>query len=343
MISKVPQNLTFEEFQALANRQPSIDGNWLYRLSHETLNGDYSYPEFGIDSYYQKYMFLSLEDAESYMHEELVHDNEHHDTYRFLIEQVPIGKRERKTGATWVYDKDGELVETATTWCESGHFPESSFFGRSKERIRFHEGDIVEVVDGDTVHLAIVGAEPLTVEWYWGLYCRSKDYGYNADCGDDNYYVVDGPGDHDHPHATMVMKPTRPVPQDIKEYFEECLAMSKRQDVKYDTRLLGMDRTNMFDAAQTDIKLRFDTSLCRHQLMLRTFDEITGTNSERVLPVDFSEKELHEISEWLNLKKYGKSRLWYLIREWNDAYGCVDDPLYPILSPDTSLEKLLKQ
>lgn len=50
MKSKIPQNLTFEEFEALANRQPSMDGNWLYRLSHETLNDDYSYPELRIMS-----------------------------------------------------------------------------------------------------------------------------------------------------------------------------------------------------------------------------------------------------------------------------------------------------
>lgn len=290
-------------------------------------------------------MFLSLNEAEKYMREKLLPDNEQYDTYRFLIEQVPIGKHENKTGATWVYDKNGELVETSTTWCDPGIYPESVFFGRSKEGIRFYEGDIVEVVDGDSVHLAIVGAEPPTVEWFWGLYCRSKDYGYNTDCGDDCYYVVDGPGEHDHPHSTMVMKPSRPIPQDIKEYFEECLAMSKRQDVKYDTRFNWMQRESMFDAAESKIILRFDLLSERHQLMLRTFNDITGTNSERILPADFSEKELHDISEWLNFKKYGKSRLWYLIREWNDTHDYLDepDPLYPLLSPDTPLEELLKQ
>lgn len=100
MKSEVPQNLTFEEFRALANRQPSMDGNWLYRLTHETLNDDYSYPEFGIDSYYRKYMFLSLEDAEKFMREKLAPENKFYDTYRFLIEQVPIGKRDIQIGAT---------------------------------------------------------------------------------------------------------------------------------------------------------------------------------------------------------------------------------------------------
>ena len=54
MKSIIPQNLTFEEFKALADRYPSMEGNWLYRLTHETLDDDDSYPEFGIYAY--KYM-----------------------------------------------------------------------------------------------------------------------------------------------------------------------------------------------------------------------------------------------------------------------------------------------
>lgn len=339
MKREVPQNLTFEEFKELADRKPSMEGDWLYHLTHETLVDDYSYPEFGIADHH-KYLFRTLEDAEKYMREKLAPENKHYDTYRFLIKQVPVGEWERFIGATWVYDKDGRLVETATSCHQYGHYPESYFFGRSENRIRFHEGDIVEVVFGDTVHLAIVGAEPPTVEWFWGLYNRSKDYGYNTDCGDDNYYVVDGPGCHDHPHSTMVMKPSRPIPQDIKEYFEECLAMSKRQDVKYDTRMLGMDSMNMFDTKEAYIKLNYVSSLNRHQLVIRVINNITDTKSDRVLPTDFSEKELNDICEWLNFKKYNRTRLWYLIREWNNEARFMDEPE---LSPDTPLEELLKQ
>lgn len=60
---------------------------------------------------------------------------------------------------------------------------------------------------------------------------------------------------------------------------------------------------------------------------------------ERILPQDFSEEDMLKISEWLNFTKYGKSRLWYLIREWNEYYS---SETAPYLSPDTPLKELLK-
>lgn len=340
-----PDNLTFEQFKALANREPSLEDNWLYRLTHETLRDEYQYPEFRIHQ--TRYMLLSLNDAEKYIYENLLTEDELSDTYRFLIEQVPIGEWENETGATWVYNKEGKLVETSTTITRDGVFPDSSFFGRSEDRIRFHEGDIAEIVDRDSVHLAIVGAEGPTVEWFWGLYGRSmkersesgKGY-YGADYSDDCYYVIDAPGCHAHPHVTNVMKPRRQIPQDIREYLEDCLAMSKSADNHYNRRILGMDASIIFDAAWTVINLYYDSDLKRHRLSLRTTDNITATKSSRELPQDFSEEELQKISEWLNLKKHGKSRLWYLIKEWNENYSSDE---IPPLAPDTSFEELVKQ
>lgn len=343
MRREIPDNLTFEQFKALADRQPSFEGNWVYKLTHSTLWSDYEYPEFRIHNI--RYMFLSLQEAEKYMRERLVPETERYDTYRFLIEQVPIGDAENLIGASWVYDKDGSLVETSTTVCK-GEYPYSSFFGRSKERIRFHEGDIVEVVDGDSVHLAIVGAEGPTVEWFWGLYRRSmiernklgKGY-YGADFSDDCYYVIDAPGCHAHQHVTTLMAPSLPISQDIREYLEECLTLSKQPADHYDSRIIMIESTAIFDTAQIDIKLRYDYDQKRHRLALRTTDFITDTESERELPQDFTEEELQKIYEWLRFKKYGKSRLWYLIRQWNEFYSSND---IPTLSPDTPLKELLK-
>lgn len=340
----IPSTLTFDQFKALADRQPSLEGNWVYRLTHEMLWDEYEYPEFRIHQ--NRYMFLTLEDAEKYIYENLLTEKEPDATYRFLIEQVPVGERENEIGATWVYDQEGKLIEISSTIVGEGKFPDSSFFGRSKERIRFQEGDIVEIVCGDTVHLAIVGAEGPTVEWFWGLYGRSmmerNKYGkgyYGADWGDDCYYVIDAPGCHAHPHVTSVMKPRLPIPQDTREYFEECLAMSKSSDDHYDHRIQGMDSRIIFDTDCTDIKLSYDNDRRRHRLLLRTTDNITDTESERKLPQDFSEGELQRISEWLKYKKYGKSRLWYLIKEWNEFYSSDE---IPALSPDTPLEDLFQ-
>lgn len=140
-------NLTFEQFKALADRQPSLDGNWIYRLTHKTLCDDYEFPEFRLTSSY--YFSLSLDSAEKYMREKLASDHEQYDTYRFLTEQLPISGCEYGVSATWIYNKDAVCVETALATSRDGHFPDSSFFGRSAERIRFHKSDIVEGDDGD--------------------------------------------------------------------------------------------------------------------------------------------------------------------------------------------------
>lgn len=340
----IPSTLTFDQFKALADRQPSLEGNWVYRLTHEMLWDEYEYPEFRIHQ--NRYMFLTLEDAEKYIYENLLTEKEPDATYRFLIEQVPVGEKENEIGATWVYDQEGKLIEISSTIVGEGKFPDSSFFGLSKERIRFQEGDIVEIVCRDTVHLAIVGAEGPTVEWFWGLYGRSmierNKYGkgyYGADWSDDCYYVIDAPGCHAHPHVTSVMRPRFPIPQDIREYFEECLALSKSREDHYDRRILYTNRDIMFETYATEIRLNYDQIQKRHRLSLRQTDNITDKETELILPQDFTQEELRNISEWLNFKKYGKSRLWYLIKEWNEDYEPDEEPF---LSPDTHLEELLR-
>lgn len=101
-----------------------------------------------------------------------------------------------------------------------------------------------------------------------------------------------------------------------------------------------MDNNIIFDAAWTVINLYYDSDLKRHRLSLRTTDKITASKSSRELPQDFSEEELQKVSEWLNFKKYGKSRLWYLIKDWNENYS---SETIPPLASDTSLEELLNQ
>ena len=190
-----------------------------------------------------------------------------------------------------------------------------------------------------------MGDEGPTVKWFWDLYRRSmlernkfgKSY-YFAGFSDDCYYVIDAPGCHAHQHVTTLMAPSLPIPQDIREYFEECLALSKQSEDHYDSRIIIMESTAIFDTAQIDMTLHYDSDRKRHRLSLRTIDNINDTESERELPLDLSKEELQKISEWLRFKKYGKSRLWYLIREWNEFYS---SDTIPALSPDTPLEEML--
>ena len=83
----LPDNLTYSQFLDLADRSPSLEGVWIYRLEHTSLSNGVVYPEF--DIYTNEYLFLTLEDAERLMRESLVNREA---TYRFVITQLPVGR-----------------------------------------------------------------------------------------------------------------------------------------------------------------------------------------------------------------------------------------------------------
>lgn len=336
----MPENLTFEEFKALADRQPSLEGKWIYRLTHEVFLHKYTYPEFRIRRV--RYLFYSHEEAVSYMREKLVDQESRRETYRFLITQIPVGEKEYKHGFQWLYDYRGNLLDyNVTLPIEYDKYPDCTFFGRSGEHIRFQKGDIVEVVYGDTVNLAIVGAEGPTVEWFWDLYQRAKDYGYPSDDSDDCYYTIEVPGGHHHAPTLTLMKPRKPIPQDIREYFEECLRQHESDEAKYDLRIQDMDDRNIFDVKSSDIVLKYNGETKRHRLFIRelnyTASKVGERETLRCLPDDVSTHELDQIERWLKFKKFGKTRLWYLITQWNEQKWEHE----PRLSPDTPVEELL--
>lgn len=340
MKNMIPENLTFEQFKALADRQPSMEGNWLYRLTQEMFLNKYTYPEFRLCR--AKYLFYSHEEAVRYMREKLVGKDRRHETYRFLISQIPVGEKEYMHGAQWLYDYQGNLLDYSVTLpIRYGNYPDCTFFGRSREHVRFQKGDIVEVVSGDTVNLAIVGAEGPAVEWFWDLYLESNDYGYPYDDSDDCYFTIDVPGGHHHAPTLSLMKPRQPIPQDVKEYFEECLRRHENDEAKYDLRILDMDDSCMSDVKTSDIVLKYDSESKEHRLFIRETNFVTTKVGERetlkCLPDDFSDDEVQKIKNWLMFKKYGKTRLWYLITQWNDQKWEHE----PELSPDTAADELL--
>ena len=209
----LPNNLTYSQFLELAERTPSLEGLWIYRLEHTLLSNGVDYPRF--DIYTNEYLFLTLEDAERLMRESLVNREA---TYRFVITQLPVGRDiGDETGASWTYGPNGGLLDFRST-ITGGDTIRSCFFGRTRARLLFRKGDIVEVAGRDSVRLAVVADDGPTVDRFWKRYERSKEgMGYLADAGDDCYYVLDGPGEcyHDHADALSLMKPCRSVPEDI--------------------------------------------------------------------------------------------------------------------------------
>ena len=107
----LPDNLTYSQFLDLADRSPSLEGVWIYRLEHTSLSNGVVYPEF--DIYTNEYLFLTLEDAERLMRESLVNREA---TYRFVITQLPVGRDiGEETGASWTYGPNGVLIDFRST------------------------------------------------------------------------------------------------------------------------------------------------------------------------------------------------------------------------------------
>ena len=200
-------NLTFEEFSALACRQPDLNGDWVYRLESYCLDGDpkVPYPQFEI-RIEEKRLFHTFAEAEASLQAYIIQQiDEPVDFYCHCITQIPIGESESEIGSQWLYDPYGKLLDYSIS-CWTGLAENYHFFGRPADRIRFKKGDIVEVRDSESVHLAIVVAPEASIQHCWEIYrrCQEDDYkfSYPQDPSDDQCIVIDGPGYEYHEHVS---------------------------------------------------------------------------------------------------------------------------------------------
>lgn len=200
-------NLTFEEFSALACRQPDLNGDWVYRLESYCFDDDTKvpYPQFKI-WINEKRLFHTFAEAESCLQAYIIQQiDEPVDFYCHCITQVPIGVSEGEIGSQWLYDPYGKLIDYSIS-CWTGDAEHYHFFGRPDDRIRFRKGDIVEVRYSDIVKLAIVVSHVSTIQDCWGIYQCCQECGekfrYCQDPSDDQCVIIDGPGYEYHEHVS---------------------------------------------------------------------------------------------------------------------------------------------
>ena len=332
----IPTDLTFEQFKALADEQTDLSGDAVFRLEHTLKDGESNYPRF--DIWKDEYYFLSLSDAENFMRETLVNGDYADDTYRFVITRIPEGKNSWRMNAEWIYDKEGILIDNCSYLLDKDN--DTLFFGRSESRIRFHKGDIVEVVGTDEVTLAVVAADGPTVDWFWGLYNRSKDkYGYNADESDDCYYCLDGPGfiHHSHINSLSLMPLSMPIDDDLREYFIHCLECADKEDCrdKYQTEFF--DISDLDEVGRTHLRIIYDIETQRHRLQIVS-NFANDKATKVVLSKETDPQQLESINQWFAKVMYGRSRLWYLIRDYNEI---CDEEFAPHLNPFTTFNQLI--
>ncbi len=115
----------------------------------------------------------------------------------YLMRQTSIYENNRI--AWWLYDARGLQIDSSV--CEdyesfAPKHPYNFFRGREEKTARFKAGDIVEVLCGNCVRLAVVVSPPMSYEECWQFYTRRIDLDYTEDV----YTVVFGPGYYFHDH-----------------------------------------------------------------------------------------------------------------------------------------------
>ena len=341
MRNSVPHNLTRQEFEKLACREPSTEGNWIYQLEQAFFDSEMKliYPKFKL-CYPEKRLFLSLEKAIEYLG-----NNSNEDLYCSWITQIPEGKNEYKHGARWFFDAEGNLLDYAVTY-SFGDDLNATFFGRPRSRQRFSKGDIVEVVYPEEVRLAVVGAEQLDVEYCWRIYerCQTQKNSsesnedcipYILDITDDSVTVLDGPSYvfHDHISPLHLQKPRFEIPEDIKVEMMTWLERAEKEsDCRKGNSSLRTEKSKTI--GQDDFLSRF-----YHFNLFLKFED----NGELLLLIDdnyglrvslriespeyadykdftgrLSDSQLKALQNYLEEYDQGKPRWWYLLRDWNE-------------------------
>lgn len=329
-------NLTFDEFEVLANRQPNLKGNWVYKVTQAIYDNDlkYPYPKFDFD-YTKENYFSSFELAEKFVKQT------QKDVYCSWITQIPCDiDCAGEVGAEWLYDQNGDLLDYTITQGFFGKAEDFTFFGRPKTRQRFKVGDIVEVISKREVRLAVLNHPIPDVKRCWEIYkrCQEKDsIPYFLDFSDDSATVIDGPSYlyHDHVGALQLMKPRFPIPEDIRKemltWNERCAKESESDLEKIHDTSWGQERrkekgSHFGEFYELNIYLDFhEGSLMPHLHINDLYGLRVALRIDKPEYYDhdmytgrLTNNQLLALMDYLNEFESGKTKWWYMIREWNE-------------------------
>lgn len=258
--------MTFEEFKALALDPPRRDEETIFQVVEYTINENLGrrkslYPEF--DLRHKTVGFChSVAEAEKLIEEAIADDRKYKsDPYCFYVKEYPINVY---LGTIWegygvsmrLYDSKGRFLDR--TYCSAmdcdRRTPYGTFRGRPADAIRFNEGDIVEVRDGDSVHLAVVASSPMTIERGWEMRDRwkqryngtapdcssilvndSRDNEFPSDAGDDQSPVIDGQSydTHDHILTLNILPLHYPLSDKLRKKYEGFYQAMLREEEDY--------------------------------------------------------------------------------------------------------------
>lgn len=212
------RNLSFEEFIALAKREPDTNPfreRHYYRLEMTDLGeGPHNYPNFHVGRTHVV-DFPTFTSAVNHLKKHSATST----LYRSRVTQLPLDVDESGRGAQWLYDGKGNLLDFTIVHKE-GSPEETHFFGRELGKLRFLPWDIAELLQEEEVRLVQVATLMRTPNECWNIYRNSKD-GYSLDYRADSYGIlIDDAGTLEFALATTLMKPRFHIPPDIYDTID---------------------------------------------------------------------------------------------------------------------------
>ena len=253
--------MTYEEFKQKATNPIHRDIPSIFQVRIVTIDE----LDEGKHQHYPKYTtsdFISgfahtLEEAEEMIRKDVAWWKTQEcgpEVYCYLVAEKPMGMMafDGDILSERAYDAAGKLFNR--TFCSSAFCyytdydnytpretqPEEIFRGRPEEEIKFHKGDIVEVLSGNEVKLAIVVGSPLSTRWVWEKNQSTQDKRgldeLTFDESDDSYTVIDGPGFeyHEHINAMRIFAPHFHVPIRIERRFKGYLEKAEYYQKAHD-------------------------------------------------------------------------------------------------------------
>ena len=166
--------------------------------------------------------YTTLEKAEKAMQKVVKSWGMESDTFCYIITERKLNPKPNEEDVVGVrtYLPDGSWYE------ENMADRDGVFRGRPKERIRFKIGDVVEVLYGGAVELAIIGNTPPSLEFAEQMRKRRLGNGvtdeFFMDKFEDSYTIYDThPGGHTHVESQFVFPTRKPVSEKLVQKLKE--------------------------------------------------------------------------------------------------------------------------
>lgn len=240
--------MTFEEFRYIAMNPPKRDIETIFEIIEYDVRDlpehrRNHYPKFGV--YHFRVGFgRTLTEAETIIKDAVDEaGKQNREVYCFHIMEFPLGEY-IDSGTFWIdygiewrlYDASGRFLDK--TYCSEltrdQYTRFGRFCGRSEESFRFKSGDIVEVLYGDEVRLAVIDGTSSTLEKLWSnrkskgsidknMELVDEEVAY-LDASDDVIWIIFGPNyfdyDDDWVHILNIMPLRYPLSKKLRDRFK---------------------------------------------------------------------------------------------------------------------------